>query len=198
MKFIFLGDVHGCLDHCLYLSKNNPDSTIVQVGDLGIGFTSLEEFNNLNMPQNFKFFPGNHDCRKMCYTLPHCLGAYGEAFGKFFFVSGADSIDKKERVENVSWWADEELSYKEAEDCLANWEASKIDVLVSHDIPQSFAESYRLIYNKTLTRNLLQKMIEVRKPSWVITGHHHRSGYLIHNKIKWLKLDMNETFTLEL
>lgn len=196
MKFIFLGDVHANINHCLKLSEANTDATIVQVGDLGVGFIPLDVFYRL--PMNFKFFPGNHDCRKMCYLLPHCLGAYGEAFDKFFFVSGADSIDKNQRIENVSWWADEELSYKEAEDCLAKWEASKLDVLVSHDMPQSFAEGYKMIYDSSLTRNLLQSMVHARKPSLIITGHHHRSGYRIHDKIRWKELQIDESFEIDI
>jgi hypothetical protein len=196
MKFVFLGDVHANLNHCLNVSNNNPDATIIQIGDLGIGFVPLDVFCRL--PSNFKFFPGNHDCRKLCGQLPHFMGDYGEYGDKFFFVSGANSIDKDRRIENVSWWADEELTYNQAEDCLAKWETSKLDILVSHDIPQSFAEGYKLIYDRTLTRNLLQKMIEVRKPSMIITGHHHRSGYIIHDKIRWKELGIDESCVLVL
>lgn len=196
MKFIFLGDVHANLNHCLKLSEANADATIIQVGDLGVGFIPLDVFYRL--PSNFKFFPGNHDCRKMCHQLPHFIGDYGEYEGKFFFVSGADSIDKDERIEGVSWWPDEELTYKQAEDCLAKWEKSKLDILVSHDLPQSFAEGYKLIYDRTLTRDLLQRMIDVRKPSLIITGHHHRSGYRIHDKIRWKELQIDESFEIDI
>jgi hypothetical protein len=196
MKFCFLGDVHANLNHCLNLACAHSDTTIVQIGDLGVGFVPPDVFYRL--PENFKFFPGNHDCRKMSYTLPHCLGAYGEVFGKFFFVSGADSIDKDRRIEGVSWWPDEELTYQEAEDCLTKWEKSTVDVLVSHDLPQSFAEKYKLIYDRTLTRNLLQKMIEVRKPRLLITGHHHRSKDLVDDKIRWKELGIDEPFFIEL
>lgn len=196
MKFIFLGDVHANLNHCLKLSEANADATIIQVGDLGVGFIPLDVFYRL--PSNFKFFPGNHDCRKMCHQLPHFIGDYGEYEGKFFFVSGADSIDKDGRIEGVSWWPDEELTYKQAEDCLAKWEKSKLDILVSHDLPQSFAEGYKLIYDRTLTRDLLQRMIDVRKPSLIITGHHHRSGYRIHDKIRWKELQIDESFEIDI
>lgn len=196
MKFIFLVDVHANLIHCLNLSNNNPDATVLQIGDLGVGFVPLDVFYRL--PSNFKFFPGNHDCRRLCRQLPHYIGDYGEYEDKFFFVSGADSIDKDRRVEGISWWPDEELTYKQAEDCLAKWEASELDILVSHDMPQSFAEGYKLIYDKSLTRDLLQKMIEVRKPSLIITGHHHRSGYLIHDKIRWKQLQIDESFEIDI
>ena len=130
--------------------------------------------------------------------IPHCLGAYGEVFDKFFFVSGADSFFKDWQIQMGCWWPDEELTQLEAKDCLEKWKKSTVDVLVSHDIPQSFAEHYKLIYFKTVTRNLLQKMIEVRKPKLLITGHHHRSKDLVCNKIRWKELGINEPFFVEL
>lgn len=199
MKFVFLGDVHGNFLHCENVCKQHTDSTIVQVGDLNVGFirnTYLLE----NLPSNFKFFVGNHDNRQLANTLPHCLGDYGEAFGgKFFFVSGAYSIDRAGRTEGVNWWNDEELTYKQANHCLELWEISKCDVLISHDIPQSFAESYQLIYDTTITRNLLQAMIEVRKPKLVVSGHHHKSKDLVtHQGIHWKSLGIDETFSLDI
>jgi calcineurin-like phosphoesterase family protein len=196
MKFCFLGDVHSNLIRCLNLTEAYPDTTVVQIGDLGVGFVPLDVFYRL--PKNFYFFPGNHDCRKLSYTLPHCLGAYGEVFGKFFFVSGADSIDKERRIEGVSWWSDEELTYREAEDCLVKWEESTVDVLVTHDLPQSFAEGYKLIYDRTLTRDLLQKMIEVRKPKLLIHGHHHRSKRHEFNGVQVVELGIDEPYFIDL
>lgn len=196
MKYIFIGDVHANLNPCMKVSKSNPDAIIVQIGDLGVGFISIDVFRRL--PDNFKFFPGNHDCRELCHTLPHCLGDYGEVDSKFFFVSGADSIDRAHRIEGVSWWADEQLTYHQAEDCLQQWEVSKCDILVTHDCPQSFAEGYKLIYDKTLTRNLLQSMIELRKPRMLIHGHHHRSNRLNINGIDVVELGIDECFSIDL
>jgi predicted phosphodiesterase len=196
MRFIFLGDVHANLNHCLKLSEANDNATIIQVGDLGVGSIPLDVFYRL--PSNFKFFPGNHDCRKLCHQLPYCMGDYGEYENKFFFVSGADSVDKDRRIEGISWWPDEELTYEQAEDCLAKWEKSKLDILVSHDMPQSFAEGYKLIYDKSLTRNLLQSMVDIRKPSLIIHGHHHRSKFHEFRGVKVKELGIDETFTLEL
>jgi len=196
MKFIFLGDVHGNLIRCLNVAESNPDSTIVQIGDFGIGFLPIDVF--LRLPKNFKFFVGNHDKRQEAKTLPHCLGDYGEAYEKFFFVSGADSIDKDMRIEGVSWWPDEELTYKQAEDCLDKWENSKVEVLVSHDCPQSIAEKYLLVYDKSLTRNLLQKMIDIRKPKLLVYGHHHQSKRVNFNDIDVKELGIDETFSVDI
>ena len=196
MKYIFIGDVHGNLNNCLNVSTANPTSTIVQIGDYGVGFIPFDVF--LRLPENFKFFPGNHDQRQLCHKLPHCLGDYGEVNNHFFFVSGADSIDKRNRIEGVSWWDDEELTYKQAEDCLVKWEKSKVDVLVTHDAPQSFVEKYMLMYDRCLTRDLIQTMIEVRKPNILISGHHHKKIRLTHNDILWVSLGIDEQLSLDI
>lgn len=196
MKFIFLGDVHGNLNHCLNLSHKNPNHTIVQIGDLGVGFVPQDVFYRL--PRNFTFFAGNHDNRQLCNKLPYCLGDYGDFRNRFFFVSGADSIDKDRRIEGVSWWPDEELTYQQSMLCLDEWSKSKTDTLVSHDCPQSFAEGHKLIYDKSLTRNLLQMMIEVRKPKRLIHGHHHRSHRATINGIEVIELGIDEPYEIEL
>ncbi len=196
MKFIFLGDVHGNINHCINICNTNPDATIVQVGDFGVGFIPMDIL--MNMPKNFKFFAGNHDCRRLCHFLPSNLGDYGEAFDRFFFVSGADSIDKPYRTEGIDWWNDEELTQTQAGWCLNQWRDSSVNVLVSHDLPQSFAEGYKSIYDKTLTRNLLQSMIDCRKPNMIIYGHHHRSQRMVYNGIKVMELGIDEPLLLEL
>jgi len=196
MKFVFIGDVHGDLDFCRSVCRANSVAQIIQIGDLGVGFVRMTEL--FGLPNNFHFFPGNHDCRHLCEKVPSFMGHFGEWKGKFFFVSGADSIDKHLRTEGVNWWPTEELSYQQATECLEQWENSKTEILVSHDLPQSFAEGYKLIYDKTLTRNLLQKMIEARKPKMLIYGHHHKSTRLNFEGIEVVGLDINEIYPLDI
>lgn len=196
MKFVFLGDTHGNLNHCHKVCKANPTATIIQVGDFGAGFFSNDIIERL--PPNFKFFPGNHDNRREAILSSHCLGHYGEAYNKFFFVSGTDSYDKDRRISGINWWDDEELTYTQAEACLAEWEKSNVDILVAHDCPQTFCETYYLIYSRCLTRNLLDSMIKVRKPKLLITGHHHKPIKLKHDGIDWVSLKIDETFTVDI
>lgn len=196
MKYIFIGDVHGNLIHCLNVSEKNPDATIVQIGDCGVGFIPLDVF--FRLPDNFKFFPGNHDNRSLCHQLPHCLGDYGDVDGKFFFVSGADSIDKDRRIEGVSWWPNEELTYNQLNHALDLWEKSTAQVLVSHDCPQRIAQYNHLIYNSTPTRAVLDQMIEVRKPKIILYGHHHRSSFFEYDGIKVKHLGIDECWELTL
>ncbi len=196
MKFVFLGDVHAHVNRCIDISKTYSDSTVIQIGDLGVGWFHNDAWNHF--PSNFRFFVGNHDNRTEANTLPHCLGDYGTYMDKFFFVSGANSVDKARRIEGVNWWPNEELTYQQANDCLRQWEKSKVDVLVSHDCPQSFAEKYMLIYDKSLTRNLLQAMIEIRKPAMIISGHHHKMNRSKCDGIDWKELGIDEAFSIDI
>lgn len=190
---IVVGDIHGELEDCIKLAITRPYDTILQLGDFGVGFVRVEKLKKL--PINLKFFVGNHDNRQLAKTIPNNIGDYGE-FEGIFFVSGADSIDKGVRTEGLSWWADEELSYSQCNSCLAEWEKSKCDTIVSHDCPQSIAEKYFDIRDKTRTRQLLQAMIDARKPARVIFGHHHKTLRVTYDGIQYFGLAPNEVLKI--
>lgn len=191
---IILSDIHSDWNRVEEVCRLWPNETVVQLGDLGIGFLR-SEFVLANTPKNFRFFVGNHDNRDLANTMPACLGNFGE-FEDIFFVSGAHSIDRFNRIEGKSWWANEELTYRQAEECLAAWEKSDRDVLVTHDCPQVIAERFMLIYDKSLTRDLLDAMVRVRKPKLVVFGHHHKRYDINHDGIRFVGLKMNESFPL--
>ncbi len=192
---IILSDVHANWDRVEQVCRLWPDHTVVQLGDLGIGWIRTEYVLE-NSPKNFRFFVGNHDNRTVANTLPACLGNFGE-FENIFFVSGAHSIDQADRIEGKDWWRDEELSYSQSMECLKAWEKSDKEILVSHDTTQSFVERFMLIYDRSITRTLLQGMIEVRKPKMIIFGHHHRRYEIDFDGIQYRGLASNETFVLD-
>lgn len=197
MKFLFVGDIHSNVNHLIKLGNTFKEHTVVQIGDFGIGRVNTE-FVKKELPANVKFFVGNHDNRQLAKTIPNCLGDFGEFEGKFFFVSGAYSIDQADRTEGVSWWRDEELTYAQGQEALEQWEESKVDVLVTHDVPQSFTEGYFLIYDRCLTRNLLEGMIQVRKPKLLISGHHHKHIFMNVNGIEWRSLNIHEVLEVDI
>ena len=194
MKLIALSDVHGNVRRCRDVANKNPDRIIIQIGDLGVGFMPREIIESL--PSNFYFFCGNHDNRTEANSLRNCIGDFGEMNG-FFFVSGADSIDKEDRIENVNWWANEELNYEQASQCLEKWEKSKCQILLSHDLPQRAMEAAFGYKEKCLTRNLLQSMIDARKPSMIIYGHHHKHKRFRGEGIEYVGLGIDETYDFE-
>lgn len=192
---IVLSDIHSDWDRVVKVCNLYPNDTVLQLGDLGVGFLRTE-FVLENTPKNLRFFVGNHDNRTLANTMPACLGDFGE-FENIFFVSGAHSIDAHDRIEGKNWWANEELSYGQASACLDAWEKSDKDIIVSHDTTQSFVERFMLIYDRSITRTLLQSMIEVRKPKMVIFGHHHRRYEIDHDGIQYRGLAANATFVLD-
>lgn len=203
MKLIILGDVHGNILRCQDVALKNPNASIIQLGDLGVGFIPREIIERL--PDNFSFFPGNHDNRKLAITMRNCLGHYGHflnrrgcGIGDIFFVSGADSKDKAVRTEGINWWPDEELTYSQGQNCIDDWAGSEAEVIISHDCPQVIAENYFLIYDRSRTRQILNTMIETRKPKLVVFGHHHRAFHVVHNGIEYYGLKIDETLNLDI
>lgn len=194
-KKIVLGDTHGDIQIVSKLAIENPDKTIIQIGDFGIGFMPISSILYIEQFNNIKFIAGNHDNRKFAKSIPNYLGDFGE-FEDTFFVSGADSIDKNRRVEGVSWWNYEELNHQECNECIDAYKKSKTDIILAHDLPQSFVESYLLIYDATTTRRLLDELIKIRKPKLFISGHWHRSMNVTHKDIQFRVLDINEPYEL--
>jgi predicted phosphodiesterase len=195
MKIIILSDVHGNIRYCEAVCKKYHAHPVLQLGDLGVGFLPRSLIEQL--PDNFHFFPGNHDNRTEAITYKNCIGEFGDWKG-LFFVSGADSVDKDQRTEGIDWWANEELTYKQGQQCIDQWEASKAEVIISHDCPQFIAENYKLIYDRTITRNILDSMINVRKPRMVIFGHHHRPFLQEFKGTEFRGLKIDEHITLDI
>lgn len=199
MKIIILSDVHGNLVHCRNVCEQNPNTLVIQLGDLGVGFVPNEVIEDL--PSNFFFFPGNHDNRSLAMSLNKCMGHFGSYFSdRIFIVSGADSKDKAIRTEGINWWPDEELTYEQGQRCINEWAGSKAEVIISHDCPQLIAEGYFLIYDKSRTRQILDSMIHVRRPKLVVFGHHHRPFRITSQdgKTTCIGLKIDETITLDI
>jgi predicted phosphohydrolase len=189
-----LGDSHANINWCVRVANDNPDKTILQLGDLGAGFVPTQ-FLIDTLPSNFHFFAGNHDSRTEAVKIPNYIGDYGEWNG-IFYVSGAYSYDRNQRMCGINLWEDEELTHQQANDCLTQWEKSKVDILISHDAPVGVIEAYYLIYDHSHTRKLLQEMINVRKPKAVIYGHHHKKKRLYHDDVKYVALKIDEVYPL--
>lgn len=197
-KYLLLSDIHGDFSYCAQVALRYPNHTIIQLGDFGI-FNNQDLMHAEFLPKNIKFFRGNHDSPELCNKSTKYLGDYGE-YKDFFFVSGADSIDRHWRTEGVNWWANEELTKKQSDDCLDKWAKSNCEILLCHDCPQYIAENYYLIYDRSFTRMLLQEMIEIRQPKFIFGAHHHREKIVKFTfrgkEINYRCLDINQTFEL--
>lgn len=220
MKFTILGDVHGDRARCNKVyqkaQKKSPGSEVIQIGDLGVGFCEYEKRGDqglciwvptgkmdyksfTDLPVLFKFFPGNHDNRKFCKAIPNCLGDYGIYKEKFFFVSGAVSIDKASRIPGLEWWDDEELTYGQLQECIDIWRNSTTKVILSHDGPQHVINKwFPKAKGTTNTRNALQVMIEERKPELVIFGHWHTAKDEVIDGVRYVCLDINKAIEIDI
>ena len=171
-----IGDIHGALGPYMEIASGCDFS--VQVGDFGVGFGKdkpdlyqkwcdrVEEFHASG---NHRFIRGNHDelavCKNMKGWIPD--GAYASGV---MFIGGAQSTDIHLRKEGFDWWADEELSFTEFSDLVDYYETVKPDVMITHDAPKRFLAGYT---HHSLTRNALDMMFEIHKPSLWVFGHHH-------------------------
>lgn len=175
---IVIGDIHAEYTQYLKLLSRYPGQSSVQIGDFGIGFRDVPE-----LPEGAWFFRGNHDNPEAAREHPHYLGDYGvrELDGvKFFWVSGAWSIDQQYRTEGVSWWRDEELSYAELEQAISLYEKERPDLVLTHDGPNVATDfilnRYSLHKTKpipTRTAQALDAMWSIHQPKKWIFGHWH-------------------------
>lgn len=186
---IIIGDIHGKIKPYKELLDKfkirYPAHSTVQLGDFGAGFVQIPE-----LPDNSYFIRGNHDDPAKCRESKHYLGDYGytEIDGwKVFYLSGAWSIDRIYRTENISWWADEELSIPELNKAVELYMKVKPDLVISHDGPKiatrELAGRYWLNINPdgtredpvrpTRTGQALSAMWESHEPKQWFFGHWH-------------------------
>lgn len=145
---ILVGDIHGKFQTLKDKIEaiNISDCVIIAVGDIGIGFGNKQQtetliealdvwFQNRNIL--FLGIAGNHDHRSGYFDGSINLSnfkllqdyTYATIQGKRWgFVGGAISIDRCDRVKNVSYWEDEAFILRE--DLI-----QPCDVLVTHSVP---------------------------------------------------------------
>jgi predicted phosphodiesterase len=176
-----IGDVHGHIER--YQSLLVDCDASVQVGDVGFA----DNYMRLSAADadRHRFIPGNHD--DYDHLPPHALvGASGDALVgdlAFFFVRGAVSVDKAQRVEGVSWWSAEQLTFEQGNEALRRWEASIAQIVISHDCPTSMLPSFVTFPGKiepSYTNELLEEMFRIRAPYLWVFGHHHLTQMRVH------------------
>ena len=207
-KIQLVGDIHGHFGKFQKIIENFNGTTI-QLGDLGIGFPQkiinpAYVFDNtqpytINILTNFIdngswfYIRGNHDSPNLCRKYKNYLGEYG-IFKNLFFVSGAWSIDREFRKENVDWWADEELSINQLHEMLDLYEKTKPEIVISHECPSRILKHLHSRIISTRTGQALDGMLEIHVPNAWYFGHHHKSFQMTYeNKCHFQCLNSNET-----
>lgn len=192
-----ISDVHGHLKE--YVDLVSEVEYSLQVGDMGFSYDYINQHLD---PVKHRILGGNHDnytkelcvCKNGCEKCenrgyiftklsPHFLSDYGvwdvPGFGPIFYVRGAWSIDKDWRVNNVSWWEDEELTYAQCVNAIAKYEELKPKFVVTHTVPESiipqipFSRAFGDDIHGSRTEKMLDNMYEIHQPETWIFGHWH-------------------------
>ena len=181
MKLRLISDLHGnCNSINQVLQSCHFYDLSVQLGDFGVGF-GAEVYLPLVDSDKFKVLHGNHDCYDILSRYPHNLGRYGilEFAGrKIFYIAGAWSIDQADRTPGLSWWSNEELSYKEANDCLDLYESNcmQIGTIISHEAPINVGLAMLgYMPHENITNKLLYEIWKIKQPEKWYFGHWHRN-----------------------
>ena len=165
----FIGDLHGNM--LLYSNLIKDCKKSIQVGDIGHGFTHIPDFGPTHT-----HIHGNHDNPRLAVMHKRFLGRFGLTPEGIFYVSGAYSIDRKSRIQGVSLFEREELSYEEFSKCITLYgdNFQKIKAVVSHDAP---FEILKMIVDSPInstTTSLLETLRQMYSPPKWVFGHHHK------------------------
>lgn len=188
-----IGDIHSHISGCgrgrNYLNLIINANYSVQLGDLGYQHKFCPNFNEkISMvdPKRHMVVLGNHDD----YTnrVPNALGDFGlqsiplkDGTFTFFYLRGARSIDRDDRLIGVSWWDNEELTWEQGRAAVKAYQEAKPRTVLAHDCPEEIlgllaqtAGKDRLSYSRpSRTNQILQSCWEIHHPEMFIFGHHH-------------------------
>ncbi len=194
--FRIISDIHG--RKSLYLKMILPATYSLQLGDLDFNYDWMKGDVD---HKNHWFFGGNHDNYDVIKNSPHNLGDFGvkevPELGNFFFIRGAWSIDQKIRKKHISWWPQEELSYAESLKAIELYEATKPEILITHQTSQKIAKTMGLDpdfaidcgWNESFPNHFMgtffDQIFEIHQPKFWFFGHYH---------LNWIKKVDKTTF----
>lgn len=215
MKVLILGDVHGCWSHMNTVIadaiKQHPDIThIVQVGDFGYGWPGIKPFKaskGFLTDEEMAVYDaavklwidGNHENHD---RLDADHGAWQPDWSHMkrgsvltvdgyclLFHGGATSADKQRRIEGVSWWRQESISYGKTRELLSELEGP-IHAVFSHEHPAAIPYSDERYGPDDLIgmadkRALDAIRLHVRPEFWFF-GHHHKGDQGTVEGMEWV------------
>jgi len=182
---VIIGDVHGKTQQYQKMLRQKYDGVrTLQIGDMGIGFKGVGLHE---MPLNHRWFRGNHDDPEKCKQNVNYLGKDDFGFlpeDNLFWLAGAFSIDRIFRVEGVSWWSGEELSYNQLQAAIDLYKSVKPRFVISHEAPTVAAKNMlhtlsgdyfaaKMDCTMSRTAEALQVMFDAHQPEQWVFGHYH-------------------------
>lgn len=217
-RILLAGDWHGMLNQGKAAMNRAHDlgiSTIIQVGDFGYWGDEATE-RTLNTWETFLerwditlyFIDGNHEnfhslykdypldtetgLRPLRKRIIHIPRGYLFTWNdlRILALGGAYSIDRNYRKENVSWWAEEEVTQEDISKSLKALNGETVDILLMHDSPAAVPNhitdnvgaqhmagiqfGFNHLYNTGLHRESLDEVYFVAQPAILIHGHYHK------------------------
>ena len=175
-RVFICGDTHGTLDFNklkdLSIDKElTYNDYIIICGDCGLVWSKellakhLRTYKSLYT--NILFIDGNHENHSMLNDYPistwnggkvHKISEHiyhlmrGQVFNiekkLFFTLGGADSHDKENRVKNVSWWAEESITFEDLTESITNLKKynNTVDYVITHLPPNKLLHEIKATY----------------------------------------------------
>lgn len=207
-KVLIVGDTHS--DYQFVVNIHDEASrlgvnTIVQLGDFGFSFLppildAIREWLDEDPMRMWYWLDGNHDQHDYIQSaiigdrptdapIPHfhdrmlyCPRGSTATIGSktCMFLGGAFSVDKSRRVRFVSWWPQEKISHADVQQAIKNGPPGTIDVLFSHDCPETEyisqqldAYGYKVDADSFDNRDKLTSVVDAVQPKDLYHGHYH-------------------------
>lgn len=195
MKLKLIADTHG--NDFEKIKRNTDCDYIVVLGDFGFTNSNLIKLNEFLKENNKKilFVDGNHENYKKLKRIKEVemfggkVGVYakniywlkrGEVYEmnnkKILVFGGAFSIDRFCRIENISWFKEEEYSKKDYENLYNNIIVNnyEVDYVFSHDCPLSIGKQiHKCELKENKTAQLLEGVSKICNFKKWFFGHHH-------------------------
>ena len=194
MKVNILSDIHGNT-HYLDRLARKTDDLIIQIGDFGFA-NDWKVLSNYS-PDKVKVVGGNHDEYPIVNQYPHYLGDYGLIPGfdmKVGFLRGAYSIDRYCRIEGISWWPEEQISYPDLWKFLDWYEIEKPDVMITHcSTITGLHRCVHPVFSYSRTETVLEEAFKIHPPKIHVHGHLHVSKKYDVGKTKCICLNVHES-----
>ena len=196
------GDTHGNVDFDYlkdYFNNRfvNENDYLIILGDAGIVWSGKENFidDYAMLGLNVLFIDGNHEnfellnrfpivtfngakCHKLYENVYHIMrGEIIKLNNKTFFcMGGARSIDKVYRIENISWWKEEDIGFNDIENGLSNLKnvQNTVDYVLTHCAPTSIINKM-FNYKQDNNIKILEKFKEIINFKYWYFGHYHEN-----------------------
>lgn len=211
MKTRIIGDVHGYWNQYKDIVSEFPNS--IQVGDLGMGFTSHSEwapdsakaFDKRFNLGNHRFIRGNHDnpeeVKRSSKWIHDGAVETTDLGNKIMYIGGAWSIDWQWRTLGVDWWVEEELSMDDLNTLIDRYKEIEPDIMITHTAPIGIPAGpmdIRIFGNGARTELAFQEMLDYKRPKLWIFGHWHKNFDQVIDGTRFICLNELDYIDLEI